>query len=444
MKKRDIKWRICSIICMAGIFISGCSQESIVKPKVIVLGTLEENSDLNMMVSQYNNVHTDCRIEIKVYGSGMYGDTEGLNDIRVEIVSGRGPDIINFGSNYSSSFIMGGITENLLPYLERSGLLKRGEYFQNIFSMPLQNEAVGAVSPSFSLLTFVGKKSLLGDKINWNIEEMETCYEQLPSGTMLFPGDNKISVFAFLCLETLDSFVDWNQATCDFMCDRFINMITFTDRFSGELMLDENFSYRDSYKQNHALLFPMTVDNIYAVGLADELLNEEAVFVGYPINRAAGKQSGNLIKPGELVLGMNVNSVCKEEAWEFMKLFFEDEYQNSINNGLPVKMSVFNKRLQEAQIPETIVDKDGNVEEVMRARINLEAENPIQIASITEEQSVRLVDIIEHADSFAITDREMYYIAREEFQMYLNGDRSARDTAEVIQRRLNMYVGEKR
>lgn len=410
---------------------------------VITIGTLEENYDLNDMAARFEELYPQCRIEIKVYGSGMYGDTDGLNDLRMEIVSGAGPDIINFGSNYSGSFAAGGITLDLSFMMEKDGILEEDEYFTNIFNAFRIEEGIKVVSPSFSLISFAGKESLLEGRKNWDIEEMKSCYAAMPEGTVLFMGDNKISVFAYLCMETMDSFVDWSAGTCNFTDKRFVDMLTFTDYFPEKLMLDEDFSCSVNYAQGKALLFPYTIDDVFAVGLADTLMGEKAVFIGYPIDKAAGKHSGNLIKPGEIVLGIGVNSRYKEEAWEYIKMFFGEEYQRTLNGELPVSRGELEKRLLQAQEPEIITDEEGNTTEAAQAEIGFEGEDSIIVTAITPEQGERLIDIIESADSSSTTDREMYNIAREEAEMYLSGERSAENTAEVIQKRLSMYVGEK-
>ena len=410
---------------------------------VITLGTLEENYDLNDMASRFHELHPEYRIEVKVYGSGMYGDMDGLNDLRMEIVSGAGPDLINFGSHYSNSFAAGGITLDLSSYLEEEGIMEEEKYFTNILDAARMGEEIKVVFPSFSLVSFVGKESLLEGRKNWDIEEMKDCYLAMPEGTVLFMGDDKGSVFAFLCTRTMDSFVDWSSGTCNFTDDRFVDMLTFTDCFSEKLMLDEDYSCTAYYAQGKALLYPCTVEDVYAVTLADALMGEKTIFIGYPIDKAAGKQSGNLIQPGQIVLGIGANSGYKEEAWEYIKMFFEEEYQSTINGEFPVSRSELEKRLLQAQTPEMIVDEEGNSMEAVQAEMGFEGEARIQVTAITPEQGERLIEIIESADSTSATDREMYFIALEEFEMFLSGDRSAEDTAEVIQRRLSMYVGEK-
>ena len=415
---------------------------------VITLGTLEENYDLNDMASRFHELHPEYRIEVKVYGSGMYGDMDGLNDLRMEIVSGAGPDLINFGSHYSNSFAAGGITLDLSSYLEE-GIMEEDKYFTNILDAARMGEEIKAVSPSFSLVSFVGKGSLLEGTLqkeggkNWDIEEMKDCYLAMPEGTVLFMGDDKGSVFAFLCTRTMDSFVDWSSGTCNFTDDRFVDMLTFTDCFSEKLMLEEDYSCTANYAQGKALLYPCTVEDVYAVALEDALMGEKTIFIGYPIDKAAGKQSGNLIQPGQIVLGIGANSGYKEEAWEYIKMFFEEEYQSTINGELPVSRSELEKRLLEAQTPEMIVDEEGNSMEAVQAEMGFEGEARIQVTAITPDQGERLIEIIESADSTSTTDWEMYNIALEEVAMFLSGDRSAEDTAEVIQRRLSMYVGEK-
>lgn len=411
--------------------------------QTLLLGTLEENYELNDWVSRFNEEHPEYIIEVKVYGSGMLGDADGLNDLRMEIVSGAGPDLINFGSSYAGSFVLGNITEDLLPYMESDGMLSGGEYYNNIFASMQMGSELRAVAPFFSLMTFAGKASQLPELSCWDIQEMTEYYTSLPKKTMLFLGDNKISVFAFLCMETMDSFVNWEMGECSFDSQRFIDMITFTDYFSEGLSLEEDFSYRDIYRNNKALLLPVTVDSVYATALTEDLFGEKASFIGYPVNKQAGKKSGSLVKPGNIVLAIGANSTDKEAAWEFIKWTLGTECQSAQEKDLPVLKSAMQERFEKAMQIEETIDENGDTVPVVKAELGIEGESPLEVICITKEQAEQLEALAESADGCAAADREMYSIALEEIQMYLQGERSSEDTADVIQQRIRMYVGER-
>lgn len=87
-RNSDAKLEESSVMVTAETVVE--STEAVEETQSLVLGTLEENYELNDWVSRFNEEHPEYIIEVKVYGSGMLGDADGLNDLRMEMVSGAG------------------------------------------------------------------------------------------------------------------------------------------------------------------------------------------------------------------------------------------------------------------------------------------------------------------------------------------------------------------
>ena len=121
MKKRLL------VILMSVLCLAGCgrqkeqSDERAVDEKTtLTLAIFDENPEVNKQVERFNQSNDIYKIEIKKYGRASWTEDDGIARLQREIISGEGPDIIDFGWDYSTSDIAGKYTENLLPYLENT------------------------------------------------------------------------------------------------------------------------------------------------------------------------------------------------------------------------------------------------------------------------------------------------------------------------------------
>lgn len=70
------------------------------------------------------------------------------------------------------------------------------------------------------------------------------------------------------------------------------------------------------------------------------IFNADISCVGYPGNFPCG----SLAKGGDVTLVMSEKSAQKEGAWEFIRFFLEEEYQNRYTTGFPVFLSAFDRK----------------------------------------------------------------------------------------------------
>ena len=112
-----------------GLTACGNDGEPVNGVMTLKLAMFQDNSQVREQVLLFNETHTDYQIEIVEYKRSNNPQEDGIAKLQREIISGEGPDIIDFGTSFTTSDIVGEYTENLLPYLEQeSGL----ELFDNI------------------------------------------------------------------------------------------------------------------------------------------------------------------------------------------------------------------------------------------------------------------------------------------------------------------------
>lgn len=438
------------LVCVVIILVMvGCgnngnntSNEQDTDVVILTIASFENNKDLQEQVEIFNNTHSNYHIEIKQYSrfEQEYGD--GIKRLQREIVSNNGPDLINFGSQYSVTDIMGMYTVNLLAYCEELSSEEDDTYFDNILDAFTYQDGLYAMPVSFTLQTFAGRKSVLGTNEYWTVEELNSCYQdekkKIGSSFMLYPGETKKDVFGSLLVGNIGNFVDWEKGTCSFDDNEFRKIINFADQFPLTLNISEDFSPMESFANGKALLYPLRISSVYDICGAEMVLGEDAVYIGYPVNGT----DGTVIQASDLMLAISIGSKHKEIAWEFISQFLTEEYQASMTEGFPIRRSTLDMQLKQAQILEYTEDTKGNKIPVAKDEINFEGEKPISINQITKEQADTILHIIERASVGSAYDYSLHSILLEEIDSYFNGDKSLEEVVKVIQRRAHIYISE--
>lgn len=141
------------------------------------------------------------------------------------------------------------------------------------------------------------------------------------------------------------------------------------------------------------------------------------------------------------------NSQNIDGAWNFLKYYlFEEEDITSIGfSGLEEKLSAQlenNKTLHTEENPET--GEQQNIE--LYAMYEPDSSKPIVIElEPFSDEKAELYDkfVRESVKHTFRSNEDIEKILREELMYYFEGERSAEETAEIIQNRISIYLSEK-
>lgn len=139
-----------------------------------------------------------------------------------------------------------------------------------------------------------------------------------------------------------------------------------------------------------------------------------------------------------LAIGISASSQNKEKSWEFLKSLLDEEFQDNIKRGLPVRISSLEKKIEAAMRTEY----DANGEKVAKDAIRFEGEDPENIYEITAEDAEMLKTIINQIEYNTADDQELKGILLEEAEYLFNNDRNVDDVAKIIQNRASVYISE--
>lgn len=403
----------------------------------LVLAVFDENETVKKQVAKFNEENEVYQIEIKKYQRSEVPEEDGLLLLQREIASGKGPDIIDFGCDYSTSDIVGEYTEDLRPYFARED---KEAYFQNVMQAFSYRDKFYAMPISFTMKTFAGSREALDGREHWNIEEMMDCYLQKEADMLLYPGQTKKDVFGTILSGSLEYYVDWEKGTCRFDGEEFEDLLQFCNLFPEALRIMDDFSVKQTFLNGKALLLPMHLRDAFDICRADHIFGEEEIsYIGFPVKGICG----TMITPGNVVLAIVSDSACKDAAWQFVYSFFSEEFQREIKAGFPVCKSALEQELKEAQMPECTTDAEGTQVPRAKAQVLFEGEEPIEIYTLNKEQAEALRNLIEKAQLSTSTDHKLYGILLEEADAYFSGQKTLKDTVQIIQSRASVYVGER-
>ncbi len=406
----------------------------------LVIAVFGDSQELSSQAALINQSSKDYRIEIKKYERSHLGEEDGIARLQREIMSGEGPDIINFGAEYTTSDIVGGYTENLLPYLEANRGQMEKKYFNNILEAFYYKDALYVLPTRFTLQTFAGSSKELGNRKHWNIREMISCYEEKSEDMLLYPGQTKADVFGTILTGSMDYFINWEKGTCSFDGEEFCDILKFANTFPDYLEITEDYSVKQTFFEGGALLLPLRLSNILDICRAEFIFGEEEIsYVGFPMEG----ECGTVINAAGPMLAISVNSRNKEASWEFISRFLDEQYQSEQPNGFPLCRSVLEERLLQAQNIEYAADLEGSQVPVARGKVIFEGEEPMYIYSVTRKQADRLTELIEEATICVANDYQLYSLLLEEAGSYFSGGKSLEETAKVMQSRASIYISEK-
>lgn len=421
------------------LLFGGCSSEEQLGPKVLTLAVFEENQSVAEQVVEFNKNNPEYQIEIVEYSRSVVPQEDGRAKLQREIMSGEGPDIIDFGSFYTTSDITGCYTENLLPYLEKEVQNGENAFFENVLDAFCYQGSLYAVPVSFGMHTFAGSKEVLGDMKQWNISEMMDFYARCPEEMILYPGEMKKDVFATLLTGSMDYYIDWETGSCAFAGEEFQKVMSFANSFPDTIQYVEGESLKQRYLDGKALLLPLYMTDIYDICKAEFIFGEQVSYIGFPVEQS----SGTVIIPTGSMLAISISSEHKEIAWEFIYGFLQEEYQMQIENGFPVCKAALEKKLAEQECIEYVTDEAGNSVPLVKREVRFEGEEAVPIYNISKEQAERLITLIEEAEICTAIDYQLYNALLEEAGSYFAGDKTLEQAAEIMQSRALLYVNER-
>ena len=215
---------------------------------------------------------------------------------------------------------------------------------------------------------------------------------------------------------------------------------TLPEEFNWDEVGDDYWSsYESQYRDNRTLLMQTYIGDFN--NLAYQLngyMGGEFTFVGFPTQTG----NGAYISAYDTLV-LSAKSKVLDGAWEFVRYYLTDEYQEDLSYGLPVNKKIYLEKSVQATKRPTYTDWETKEEVEYDQTMYINGEDII-IPPLSEEQLKQVLDYMETVDTKYYYNESVLNIINEEMGSFYSGQKSAADAAAIIQSRVQLYVDESR
>ena len=398
------------------------------------------DQSLSKAVVRFNKTNKKYRIVLKEFSF----DDEGNNTLNMEIAAGNIPDMLCISQDMPvESYAAKGMFEDLEPMFSKDEELTSHDYLDNVIDAYRIDGKMHFVVPAFNVIGLIGKKKDFGDTVGVTISQIEKMIKKrnLSYETALGPT-TRDGMLSWVMFCAMDEYVDWDRGTCSFGSESFINLLKFCAKFPKKV----NYENIDWVKMEAAMREgKQLARDGYFFGFDSYMrerygyIGEDISFMGYP-----GKGDNGPVIMYELAIAITSNSDHPEGCWEFLRGFYLDEYQESIDNAFPVSEEAIQKLADKAMNPKIFTYTDENGKEVSEpetASVSIN-EKIVKLPVPSEEDIGQVMNILHNLKTKISVDSKISGIIDEEAGAFFAGQKNAEETADIIQSRVKVYISE--
>lgn len=412
--------------------------------KILTFACADLDHSLKDQILSFNKTNKDYRINIKSYGA--YEDS--AEKLKMDISSGMMPDILDVGIGISKDqMIKKGMFTDLYPFMEKDKEIKKEDFFPSILKILETDGKLYYMASSFSLQGLVAGKKMYGSEDVWNIDDMIKKYQEMPEGSVFMENMTRQWFMQNVIFYQMKDYIDYSNNKVNFNSDDFIKLIEFSSEFSSQ----ENMKYDNQdnmptlVKKGKLFLNSLYLYQPSEIEIYTKLYKKQK---GYSILSYPSSDKNNKLAISLNGCALAITNQCKnkEGAWEFISQFLTYEFQKNTTryNGLPTRKDALEKILEYAQATEQYTDEDGTEVYPIDSSYGYD-DYTVQMGPLSEEEITVIRSIIDRigiCNSYDTVSEEIMNIIQEELKAYYAGDKAAKDTADVIQSRVKLYVSE--
>lgn len=419
---------------------------SIPDKKILTLGTIWLDTDVRTRVVEFNKESTEYRIRVEDYNK--YNTTEdytlATTKLNTDIATGNAPDILCLTMDMPvDSYMSKGLFADINEFVEKDPELNKEDYMQEVIDAYSRDGKWYQMVPSFYLFSIFGKAADVGTEPGWTMEDLQALRSKKGEDVQVFSEYTKNSIMTYSMMLSSEEYINWETGECYFNTPEFIQLLEFANEFPAEidyqtLYNDPNYweSQETIFRDGRALLQPYTLANFQDFVYCEQgTFGEQVTAIGFPVKEGVGNAlSGNQI------FAISAKSKNQDVAWEFLRYYLTDEYQDNIRYGWPIKLSSMDKLIEAAKKRPSYEDENGNIIEYDDTYYVNGME--IILNPLTQEDCDRVLSYIKSAEHVYSYNTDITAIIEEECAAYFEGQKSAKEVADIIQSRVHIYVNE--
>lgn len=406
-------------------------------------------------VIDFNRSNDQYRIDVTDYSEYNSSDdwSAGYTKLITEIMAGNMPDILSVTEQIPYRQLAAkGLLEDLYPYMEADGQFNKDDFFPNVLSAMEVDGKLYAACAGFMVQTAIGASSVVGDTPGWTYDDYKAALATMPEGCEGFPvGVDRDTMLEICMALDMTDYVDWTSGTCNFDSEDFIQVLEFANTFP-DASYYENYEYsaedadatRIAQGKQMLIVATFSSTDFFYMDF-DKTFGGSSTCVGFPTNNGVG----NILAMADSY-AMSSSCQNKEAAWQFLRNFLTEDYQNN-SYYLPTNKNAFEKNLERGMEVTYQQDANGNYildengERIPQSRGTLsDGVSTYEIYATSPRQAEQLREVIDSATKMMDYDTSIIDIVKEQAAAYFAGQKSAEETAKLIQSKANIYINEQK
>jgi len=441
--------------------------------KVITVSVPSSNRVLEMAVNEFQKDHPEYRVDIQAYpnedNTGSAYETY-VKNLNTQILSGKGPDIISVAGLPYDKYISKKILANLSDMIAGDKSFDMSKYYTNIFDAVKTNGSMYVMPTSFRFNVLMANQAILDensidiDDSNWTWNDFKSIAEKVTmkdgAGTgnrAALPGVSSMDMLNLFTGGSYRNYIDTDNKNASFTDQGFIDLLNTVKAFGDEKLVNSNVqtdmvSVLDAAGRGSIVFYPCKIDDYFMYWFMKSAFNDHLSLYNIP---SAGDSGSGTFTTNSLY-AINRNSKHTEIAWEFLKVLLSDEIQSQalqqegdqgktgasggkdkeFVGGFPIN------RTAQQQKAKLVIDTSKGMKRKIKLKLDGPGEISLSPAAMTQEDIDYIDKFISGLNTYANADPNIDNIIQDEAKAFFNGDKSAEETAELIQRRANTYLGE--
>lgn len=385
------------------------------------------NDDIRKVINEFNLSHSDVKIKIKAY-SEEYTDYEAQQTaMDRDILNGEDYDIYCLYSSNIKKYSDKGLFEDLMTYIDNDPSFDVSKYYENGLFAAREGAKLYGIVTDVMLGSLAGDSTVFGDQESLTLEDIINARKEYPDISFISDATDVMVVSMLINLYDYTYYLGGEAGKYNFDTEEFRKLCEFARSFPKS-------SGDGIYMYGYGPVDPNDVKLLTPVYYGSEnVLISRAAYGKKHRSYGAPSTSGNgyFVHPVNAYC-INANSTHKEEAWEIIKTFLDAKPDYF---GLQFRV---NKEMFMLDL-ENLYD-----------RANAKYASGVTMGGVTYTLSMTKDDIsaiekmMAGAEPITNLDEPVYDIITEELPAYFAGEKSLDDIIKIIQKRVDIYLEEKK
>ncbi|MDR0974128.1 MAG: extracellular solute-binding protein [Ruminococcus sp.] len=431
----------------SGVYLfSKVDPATIVEKKLIKVAALYEDYRLVQYIRSFNKTSAEYQVQFVDYSTDPNSNNDqNLTIFNNDIISGNIPDIILMDSAMPyDSYAAKGLLMDIMPRLKEDTELTLDMLVPSIIDAIAIDGKLYSISPTFNVMTLVGKTSIFGDKPGQSIAELQSKADSIPGAQLFDPTTVRSDFMQNFVYNIAGNYIDKATGECYFNTPEFISLLNLAKSFPEEFNYDDYdwMAAQDSFKNDKTLLNFMYMYNFRSI-VESELVTfgEPVTFLGYPGNNGSTGLTATLSEE----LAIMAKAKNPDGAWEFVKGYvtYKDPNEQGEGNTYSILQSKLDAMAAEALERPFYIDYETK-EKIYYDNTYYINNQEVKMPNNTPEDNAKIMAMINNISSIQRSENELKAIIEDDVTSFFSGQKSAEETAEIIQNRASTYVAESR